>query len=182
MAIVKLKQVDAASVRQQGALAHNDVHSLEDLVIRLKAAGLYRAPLDMAAVAEFLGLPMRAEVMDDDMSGFLEGSNGRWRIGYNAYHNVVRQRFTIAHEIAHYVLHRHEQNRFDDVTFARRNTSRNRMEAEADRFAAELLMPAELVRAAVASGIKTLNELATYFRVSSIAMKYRLQQLHYILK
>jgi Zn-dependent peptidase ImmA (M78 family) len=53
------------------------------------------------------------------------------------------------------------------------------MEREADAFAAELLMPEDQVRAAIRNGNRSLNDLASEFGVSSLAMKYRLQGLRY---
>lgn len=180
MAIVKLRQPSGETAT--GRDLENGPDSLPAIMDELKRAGLYEAPVDIFALAARLKLPVRPEAMEDDMSGFLEGTGGRWRIGYNAYHNIVRQRFTVAHEIAHYVLHRSQQARFDDTTFARRSTTRDAMEREADEFAAALLMPADLVKQAVAANIKSLNELASKFRVSSLAMKFRLQKLGYGLK
>ncbi|WP_223181767.1 ImmA/IrrE family metallo-endopeptidase [Stenotrophomonas lacuserhaii] len=126
-----------------------------------------------------LGIKVVLEHMDDDVSGFLEKRSDGWVAGVNAYHHRVRQRFTIAHEIAHYVLHRNKQSEFLDHTFARRNDDRSTMEREADQFAAELLMPEIEVRGAVDNGLRKLNDLARHFDVSTLAMRYRLDNLGY---
>lgn len=117
--------------------------------------------------------------MDDDMSGFLERRGSRWVIGVNEYDHAVRQRFTIAHELAHFALHRVEQQEFKYQTFARRSKTGIPMDQAADRFAADLLMPVESIRSVLGQGIRSLNELASMFSVSVIAMKYRLRALGY---
>jgi Zn-dependent peptidase ImmA (M78 family) len=150
-----------------------------ELVARLKAAKLMRLPLNVSAVAEYLGLEVIEEPMDDDMSGFLEIRSGRWVVGVNAFHHLNRKRFTIAHEIAHFLLHSDGKTEFHDRTFARRTNDPSPMEREADQFAADLLMPADEVRQHIASGVTSLSALASQFGVSALAMKYRVQNLGY---
>lgn len=113
------------------------------------------------------------------MSGYLERRGERWIMGVNAFHHRVRQRFTMAHELGHFALHRNDYSRFDDVTFSRRNSDPSRMERDADQFAADLLMPEVQVRAEIGKGIRGLNDLARQFDVSSLAMRYRLESLGY---
>lgn len=138
-----------------------------------------RLPLNILQVAEYLGLEVVEEPMDDDMSGFLEIRSGRWVAGVNSFHHVNRKRFTIAHEIAHFLLHSDGQTEFRDRTFARRANDPSHMEREADQFAADLLMPANDVRKKISSGITSLSALAAQFGVSALAMKYRVQNLGY---
>ncbi|MBV6857941.1 ImmA/IrrE family metallo-endopeptidase [Xanthomonas campestris pv. zingibericola] len=113
------------------------------------------------------------------MSGFLEKRGQQWVAGVNSYHHPVRQRFTLAHELAHFILHRGDKARFDDHTYARRHDDRSPMEREADNFAARLLMPEPELRQAVDKGVRNLNDLARQFEVSSLAMRYRLEALGY---
>ena len=117
--------------------------------------------------------------MDDDLSGYLEFRGGVWMVGVNAFHHPNRKRFTIAHEIAHFVLHSGQQASFHDRTFARRADDANPMEREADRFAAQLLMPEADVRELIRLGVTTLSGLAGHFGVSALAMRYRVQNLGY---
>jgi Zn-dependent peptidase ImmA (M78 family) len=172
MAIVR-KKTDQPTVATAARL------TARELVARLTAANLMRLPLNVRGVAEYLGLEVVEEPMDDDMSGFLEIRSGRWVVGVNAFHHVNRKRFTIAHEIAHFLLHSDGQAVFRDRTFARRASDPSQMEREADQFAAELLMPADDVRQHIASGVTSLSALASQFGVSALAMKYRVQKLGY---
>lgn len=156
-----------------------EVKSLNDLREHIRKNNLDALPLDIFKIANSLGLKVHFQRMDDDMSGFLERQGVHWVVGINELHNIVRQRFTAAHEIAHYVLHRGQQNRFDDVTFARRNNDRNQMERQADSFSADLLMPEDTVHSLVRSGVTNVNDLASRFQVSALAMRYRLVNLNY---
>ncbi|ARK96144.1 ImmA/IrrE family metallo-endopeptidase [Burkholderia pseudomallei] len=82
----------------------------------------------------------------DDFEGMLAANKARskWLIVYNsAVRSEGRKRFTVAHEFAHYLMHRHQQDRFecgnDDIETGD-NNGRD-IEAEADIFASTLLMP-----------------------------------------
>ena len=90
-----------------------------------------------------------------------------------------RRRFTIAHEIGHFVLHpelAHPEparpERSDQVTEAGRVEDR-----EADAFAAELLMPEHLVRQAAREHGADVDRLADRFDVSRSAIRSQLQRL-----
>jgi len=56
-------------------------------------------------VAHGLNLKTEASLLGDDISELLVVENKRGAIGYNSTHARVRQRFTVAHEIGHYVMH-----------------------------------------------------------------------------
>jgi Zn-dependent peptidase ImmA (M78 family) len=82
----------------------------------------------------------------DDFEGMLAANKARskWLIVYNsAVRSEGRKRFTVAHEFAHYLLHRQQQDRFecgtDDIETGD-NNGRD-IEGEADVFASTLLMP-----------------------------------------
>ncbi|TQM17057.1 uncharacterized protein DUF955 [Pseudoxanthomonas sp. 3HH-4] len=145
----------------------------------LAGAGISAIPLDINGAAAALGVRVQYEPMADEMSGYLEKRGVDWVAGVNAHHSGVRQRFTIAHELAHFVLHRNLQENFRDLIFTRRSLERNQMEREADSFAAQLLMPSEELIADVRSGKTNVHELAERYQVSGLAMKYRLMNLGY---
>lgn len=145
----------------------------------MRQAGVEGVPVDVLRAAAALGVRVQFEPMTDEMSGYLERRDGQWVIGVNAHHSGVRQRFTIAHELGHFVLHRKEQQEFRDVIFTRRTIGRDNMEREADAFAAQLLMPEESVIRDVRGGLTNVHALAERYNVSSLAMKYRLISLGY---
>ncbi|MCL2588798.1 MAG: ImmA/IrrE family metallo-endopeptidase [Oscillospiraceae bacterium] len=89
-----------------------------------------------------------------------------------------RQRFTIAHELGHYFLHFDRNSSEENVWISFRG-ERNKEEYEADMFAAELLMPEELVRAKYKDlPVPYVSALAKEFKVSGAAMRYRLDTLN----
>ena len=90
----------------------------------------------------------------------------------NPADSPARRNFTIAHELGHAFLHGmgvHERA-------GERLTAYQEEEAQANRFAAALLMPAKQVREAMALG-KSLEEMAGLFQVSQTAMRIRLERL-----
>lgn len=171
MAIVKTRPSPAPFARLV-----TDIASTREAMRQARISGL---PIDVAGAASALGLKIQYEQMTDEMSGYLERRGSEWVIGVNSFHSYVRQRFTLAHELAHFVLHRDDQDEFRDVIFTRRSLHRDEREREADRFAAQLLMPETQLVADVESGVTNVNALAERYQVSGLAMKYRLQNLGY---
>ena len=110
----------------------------------------------------------------DDISGSITKENDAYIIHVNASHPETRRRFTIAHEIAHFVLHRELiGNGIEDDAMYRSLLS-NRREREANEYASELLMPWNLINIAIEGGANTIKDLATEFNVSKYAMSIRL--------
>jgi Zn-dependent peptidase ImmA (M78 family) len=155
------------------------------LIARLK---ITTPPIPVHELAALLGAQIVEERLDKDMSGLLFRQPGRIVIGLNETHPPVRQRFTIAHELGHLVLHPGTNVFLDRRVNFRDQTSSlavDRDEIQANSFAAELLMPAEMVLAECqrASNLGTLMtsgfvaDLATIFDVSSEAMGHRLTNL-----
>jgi Zn-dependent peptidase ImmA (M78 family) len=83
-------------------------------------------------------------------------------------HNKRRQRFTHAHELGHFLCHRHLRTVFEDSSQTL-NEFKDQIELEANQFAAWLLMPANLVRTEFQSkqwNTATLQEMGSRFRSS----------------
>jgi len=95
----------------------------------------------------------------------------------NAEDNPRRQRFTIAHEIAHYVLHRDliGDGITDDALY--RSPLGEWYERQANKMAADILMPPQLVRSLYAQGMTSVTKIAAEFDVSVEAMRIRLDEL-----
>lgn len=136
-------------------------------------------PVQVIPIAKALGLNVyKIEDWDNNLSGKLqkdEFSTSGFSIYVNANHSETRKRFTIAHEIAHYVLHRHliEGEYLIDDTLYRSGLS-NSIEASANKMAAEILMPWRLIDRTIEKGINTIPKLAETFQVSNSAMSIRL--------
>lgn len=135
-----------------------------------------KAPVDVLAIARDLEI----EVFEDDelpskMSGLLSGDDDGYYIIVNAKHHPNRQRFTIAHEIAHFVLHRDSiGDGIQDNALYRSHLS-GRQETEANKMAADILMPWELIDEIIENSKRpTVEGLAKKLRVSRGAMSIRL--------
>ncbi len=140
-----------------------------------------RLQVDPSRIAQALGLRVVARGGADDpayaYSGYFnrEGADGP-AIEYNRSESLVRQRFTVAHELGHYALGHKSSPRDTPANF---NTAvADNAERQANQFAAELLMPAREVRIVITSGrFADVRELAQAFGVSQTAMAWRMKDL-----
>ena len=169
----------------------------------LKKANALAQPVDLKRILGELKLELRVRPMEEEYSGFL--AVDKRVIVANKLHPPVRRRFTIAHEIGHYDLHRRNQdtaNVFIDRTAYFHNEQEvyfrgdqlgvadYRMEVEANAYAAGLLMPRELLEQYLnqhsdkinLSKSESIRVLAEEFEVSRLAMGYRLHNLGFIVR
>lgn len=112
-------------------------------------------PVNVEGLALALGIEVRYAYLDDSISGMVEReSPGRFVITINAEDTPTRQRFTLAHEIGHVMLHRSkigdgldDDQRYRSMPGGKyHNTAVGpREETQANRFAANVLMPWHLV-------------------------------------
>lgn len=144
-------------------------------------------PVDIGEIIRTEGIVLQEESLEDDVSGMLVIKDSQVTIGVNSCHHPNRRRFTMAHELGHYVLHRSSSNVFFDesLLFFRNQKSSEgtqRQEIEANNFAAELLMPEPAIRQRLENPIDAFNDkevssLASEFNVSSQALTIRLTKL-----
>jgi Zn-dependent peptidase ImmA (M78 family) len=112
-------------------------------------------------------------------SGLLIRKDGHALIGVNSSEAPVRQRFTVAHELGHFFLHR-EKDAFIDYRDNKKGVMRTPREKQANVFAAALLMPRALLlkdlRAIAREGFADddVIALARRYDVSEEAMRIRL--------
>lgn len=135
-------------------------------------------PVKVGALATALGLRVVLATLPINISGLIEPDGDGFVVKINRFESKERQRFTIAHEIAHYLIHRDRINAgiFDSVLY--RSNLSSRMEAEANRLAADIVMPSQAVTAAINKRLSKLDddgisELAEEFGVSKQAMTIR---------
>jgi Zn-dependent peptidase ImmA (M78 family) len=136
------------------------------------------APVSVGNIAKELGINVYAARLPKNVAGKLyrdERSNSGWAIKVNRNDPFTRQRFTVAHEIAHFLLHRHKiDDEVEDDTFYRSNLS-GPIEAEANKFASNLLMPMDLISEIVSErGERNPQEIADELKVSETALRIRL--------
>ncbi|MBK1870622.1 ImmA/IrrE family metallo-endopeptidase [Aestuariivirga sp. YIM B02566] len=140
------------------------------------------APVPVGAIAKSLGLAVKVATLPVDISGEIKPdthASAGFQIRVNKHEAKTRQRFTIAHEIAHFLLHKHliKDGLTDSILYRSKLT--NKREAEANRLAADILMPWSLVDS-WRTGLKGVDirslapQLASYLEVSEVALKIRL--------
>jgi len=117
-----------------------------------------------------LGLPVTAEAVD----AFSVWSDGTPYVFMCRAKTPERARFDLAHELGHLLLHS-RSGRLDECVGAD-------VEREADRFASELLIPADSLSRCVRLN-PSLDEILTarsYFGVSAMALTYRLHAIGHV--
>jgi len=140
----------------------------------LKKHGCTSPPTDVFDLVQYkLGIKVKMEQFGDGISGVLAIKNGVPTIGINSTHGKYRQRFTLAHELGHYIL-KHERNglfvdhykkHFSGKLLFRNeesSTGEINQEREANAFAAALLMPEHMVK----NEIEVLSNSANAFDLS----------------
>lgn len=141
--------------------------------------------IDVNRFAKRLNISIQERSLGKEISGLLIIKEGKVAIGIESDQGEQRKRFTIAHELGHFFLHREIKSTFVDEIFARSNKT-NQLEREANAFAASLLMPEALIKSVIDK--KALNnlddedikKLSDEFNVSQISMTYRLINLKII--
>jgi uncharacterized protein DUF955 len=138
-------------------------------------------PVNPKALSHAMGLEVVADpfLIGQGLSGCYDVENGVPTSRFSPSESTVRQRFTIAHELGHHVLD-HGPSFRDPVAHFTMGYSSPR-EREANRFAAELLMPDEAIEYLMRTMKNaTVAKLAERFGVSQVAMGYRLKNLGWL--
>lgn len=147
-------------------------------------------PVPVEDLAEAEGIQIVRSQAEATESGFLLRANGMAIIGLNSRNTRRRQRFTIAHELGHWLLHEGRplivdhtvrMNKRDAVASA----GTDHEEIQANAFAAALLMPVSAIQHSVEREIslqipsrdQLTSRLADEFDVSHEAMSIRLINL-----
>lgn len=138
-------------------------------------------PIKVIPLAKALGINVFATDWPQKISGKIQKDEDRggasgFAIYVNKNHPETRRRFTVAHEIAHYVLHETEigDGIFDDALY--RSGLSNQIEIQANGLAADILMPKNALEQRYADDVDVV-ELAREFNVSTEAMSIRLNNL-----
>ena len=150
-------------------------------------------PVDLDAVLSLYPITVVLREMEDDVSGMLVVKSGRGIIGVNCGHALTRRRFTIAHELGHFLLHLPRVTGTTPavwvdagpVLFRDRRSADGTdiQEIEANAFAAELLMPEEAMRERLRrvsvdiQNSEAVKRMAHEFLVSEAALTVRLTRL-----
>lgn len=150
------------------------------------------APVPVFDIVKAMGLQLLEYNLGEETSGVLVVDNGKGSIGYNPKDSYVRRRFTVAHELGHFILHSDANQLFVDNFFLikfRKNNSYTKeeywQEQEANAFAAAILMPEEFINYELLNNnfgnideSDFIERLARKFEVSIPAMSFRLANLN----
>ncbi len=157
----------------------------------LKQNGLFKQAVDVEALAAALKIAVQSQHLEDGFSDFFFVKEGNATAFVNSDHHPNRRRFSLAHEIGHFVLHHQPTKKLDDLfldksvaLYTRKDHHSNDMEREANEFAASLLMPRDLLEKYVHKNDLDIEDefdvsrLALAFGVSEQALQIRLNRLH----
>lgn len=90
-------------------------------------------------------------------------------IAYNKNQHIHSKRFTVAHELGHFILGHTRQGHDHNLDIFEEGKA-DPKEIEANQFAAELLIPSTLLKADIENGIQDVPTLAKKYWVSELAM------------
>ena len=154
----------------------------------LREAGVTDAPVPIEQLIRGQGIIVR--LMDlKDVSGLVVRDKEHTVIGVNRAHAHTRRRFTLAHELAHAVLHEGQEVHYDkdfrvDFRSGISSLGVEVVEMEANFFAASILMPCRFLEADPLVGEldfeaedDKIKKLAARYKVSPHAMSIRLGNL-----
>ena len=159
--------------------------------------GIADFPVKIVKICNENGLQVFEEYLEPGVSGVIVVDDKKWeKYGCNQFilvnlaDSAARRRFTIAHELAHFLLHRNQNNLYAHRDYTDKGVVQPKIEREANLFAANVLMPEILVREAVEEirsntwgilpNFVLTREIADYFVVSESAAEVRLKQLEII--
>ena len=146
--------------------------------IRNSYKSLIEKPVDVVSLAKELGIEkVVRRPMHKEISGKIEKREEGYFIVTNEREPKTRRRFTIAHELAHFLLHKEKiGDEFPENTLYRSGLS-SEYEIEANRLAADILMPVDKIEeyiSRVGTDEATIEGLAEVFDVSFSAIRVRL--------
>jgi Zn-dependent peptidase ImmA (M78 family) len=141
-----------------------------------------KIPVKLSSLAKELGLRVISSTLPPGISGEIRPGGDGFMISVNRHDSARRQRFTVAHEIAHFLIHRDQIGNgiSDDVLY--RSSLSDAREAEANRLAAEILVPRSTLETkrdelSNLGDEELVASLSSLFEVSEAAMRIRLSLL-----
>lgn len=115
-----------------------------------------------------------------------DNNNEKFEIFVKKLPYLERQRFSVAHEIAHYCLHKDKLKEIGVIDREGFNSLDRKLEIEADRLAGEILMPINCINKFLEQNNlidclkleeKVIEKIAKNFQVSKVASAIRLRDL-----
>ena len=102
-------------------------------------------PVKVGAIAKAFGITVKRATLKPGISGHIIENDNGVMIKINRHDVKERQRFTLAHELAHYLLHRDELRNGIEDTMLYRSTLSDSLEIQANKLAADIVLPFSLI-------------------------------------
>lgn len=157
-----------------------------DLLTLWRTCGPATDAIDLKLMFQELVLPKangdRCTIIEADFESFeglmaLDEESGEWRIGVSTQIDYLpRRNFTLAHEIGHFIGHRHLKKRFECSREDINDFENDKFEAEANSFAAHLLMPPDIIRRfdeELSFNYENVEAVASKLNVSKLALAHQ---------
>ncbi len=147
--------------------------------------------IDVIRIAMLLGVSVfLSNEFDKDEAAFIEydSQDDSFFIVVNSKHSAQRQRFSVAHELAHFIYHHDEIKAAQKIGRESHCSMDRESEIQADLFAERILMPTHYVHKFLEEkkvvkksklDRKIIQDVAEYFNVSMVACIIRLRKLKY---
>lgn len=139
-------------------------------------------PVKLGRLAKSLGVKVLRSTLPRGTSGQIGYEGDEFVIRINRHESKHRQRFTLAHEIAHYLLHKENIVKAGgwSENVLLRSGQPEQIEYEANRLASDLVMPSDQLELATSEYVgpmtsEVIEDLARKFGVSTAAMEIKLQ-------
>ena len=151
----------------------------------LLESNIHEVPVDIESIADKLGIKISYAPSEEYSGMLIRREDGQALMGINSSEPKTRMRFTVAHEIAHFLFDK-KNKVYIDYRTSTRLLDKPKEEKRADFFAANILMPKKLLTLDFEKISKEsfsqdhLIDLAKKYQVSQDAMKYRLSNLRLI--
>lgn len=162
-----MELADCGSPQRLAKIIHNYIPPKED------------GSIDLDAIASAVGITEISYQVSDKFEGLLITNHDKSTgvITVNADSHSTKQRFTIAHELGHFLIPSHDKKVTcvsADLKATKSEKMRNSSEAEANDFASELLIPTEKISKQIDSHVgpelEKIVALADQYQVSKEAM------------
>ncbi|EKD55897.1 MAG: hypothetical protein ACD_59C00004G0001 [uncultured bacterium] len=151
-----------------------------------KVLAFDKAPYDVHRAIELLNGKLENADLPENTDACIKKELDSFNIYINSTKPILRERFSIAHELGHLFLHMgylvdqkkwSEINNFYDSIFYRANNNYSIEEYEANEFAASFLMPSDEFKKIVVENLRNgkvnIQPIAQYFGVSEVAASFR---------
>lgn len=123
-------------------------------------------------------LTLAYEELGENDAYIKETGDNQYRVVINSRHPKKRQKFSMVHEYVHYQVHRSEIEKMPHgEKILHRSEERDRIEYQANQYAAEILMPEEVFRRVVHEKNGNISKISDDFGVSQLAVRYRAKLL-----